>query len=61
MATGVEEAVTLLIEDIGTLSADHHLRIARRVFPFERRKIGKEVPDVPLGPVARSFDGGSGQ
>ena len=48
MAAGVEQAVAVLVEDIGAFAADDHLRIAVGIFALEGGEIGEEVADVPF-------------
>ena len=55
MAAGVEQAVALLVEDIGALAADDHLRIAVGILALEGGEVGEEMADVAL----RALTGGS--
>ena len=52
MAAGVEQAIALLVEDIGALAADDHLRIAVGIFALQRGEVGEEMADVFPGAIA---------
>ena len=52
VAAGVEQAMAVLVEDIGTLAADHHLGVAVGILALECDEIGKEVADMALGASA---------
>jgi len=51
MAAGVEQAIALLVEDIGALAADDHLRVAVGVLALQRGEVGEEMADVFPGAI----------
>ncbi len=51
MAAGVEQAVAVLVEDIGALAADDHLRVAVGILALEGGEVGKEMADAALRPL----------
>jgi hypothetical protein len=53
VVAGVEEAPPPVVVEVWALPSRDHPRVVPWIPLFERAEVGKEVPDMPLGDLAR--------